>query len=162
MKKRERWQKRSSIAKTYANNNRIVKQKNKEMMNVIQFDTMIVLAFLWMAAIAIIVYDRIKYRKYYASQGKMIVLRMNNNYVRGILANKGINLCQCAYYNTNNYLYTIDGERVCGFTESCTHLIEDATKHHQEVIDCGININRFVYEIQKLQKEFGTTNNVEV
>lgn len=155
MKKRERWQKRSSIAKTYANNNRIVKQKNKEMMNVIQFDTMIVLAFLWMAAIAIIVYDRIKYRKYYASQGKMIVLRMNNNYVRGILANKGINLCQCAYYNTNNYLYTIDGERVCGFTESCTHLIEDATKHHQEVIDCGININRFVYEIQKLQKEFG-------
>lgn len=116
---------------------------------------MIVLAFLWIAAIAIIVYDRIKYRKYYASQGKMIVLRMNNNYVRGILANKGINLCQCAYYNTNNYLYTIDGERVCGFTEGCTHLIEDATKHHQEVIDCGININRFVYEIQKLQKEFG-------
>ena len=42
-------------------------------MNVIQFDTMIVLAFLWIAAIAIIVYDRIKYRKYYASQGKMIV-----------------------------------------------------------------------------------------
>ena len=155
MKKRERWLKKSSIARTYANNNRIVKQKNKEMMNIIQFDTMIVLAFLWIAAIAIIVYDRIKYRKYYASQGKMIVLRMNNNYVRGILANKGINLCQCAYYNTNNYLYTIDGERVCGFTEGCTHLIEDATKHHQEVIDCGININRFVYEIQKLQKEFG-------
>lgn len=124
------------------------------MMNIIQFDTMIVLAFLWIAAIAIIVYDRIKYRKYYASQGKMIVLRMNNNYVRGILANKGINLCQCSYYNTNNYLYTIDGERVCGFTEGCPHLIEDATKHHQEVIDCGININRFVYEIQKLQKEF--------
>lgn len=46
------------------------------MMNVIQFDTIIVLAFLWIAAIAIIVYDRIKYRKYYASQGKMIVLRM--------------------------------------------------------------------------------------
>lgn len=124
-------------------------------MNVIQFDTIIVLAFLWIAAIAIIVYDRIKYRKYYASQGKMVVLRMNNNYVRGILANKGINLCQCAYNNTNNYLYTIDGERVCGFTEDRTHLIEDAAKHHQEVIDCGININRFVYEIQKLQKEFG-------
>lgn len=123
-------------------------------MNVIQTDTIIVLSILWIAAIAVIVYDRIKYRKYYASQGKMIVLRMNNEYARGILANKGINLCQCSYYNTNNYLYTIDGERVCGFTEGCTHLIEDATKHHQEVIDCGININRFVYEIQKLQKEF--------
>lgn len=130
-------------------------------MNVIQFDTIIVLAFLWIAAIAIIVYDRIKYRKYYASQGKMIVIRMNNAYVRGILANKGINLCQCAYYNTNNYLYTIDGERVCGFTEGCTHLIADAVKHRQQVIDCDININRFVYEIQKLQKEFGTKDNVE-
>ena len=97
------------------------------MMNIIQFDTMIGLAF-----IAIIVYDRIKYRKYYASQGKMIVLRMNNNYVRGILANKGINLCQCAYYNTNNYLYTIDGERVCGFTEGCTHLIEDGCQASPE------------------------------
>lgn len=124
-------------------------------MNVIQADTIIVLTILWIAAIAVIVYDRIKYRKYYSSQGKMIVLRMNNEYARGILANKGINLCQCAYYNTNNYLYTIDGERVCGFTESCTHLTEDALKHHQEVVDCGININRFVYEIQKLQKEFG-------
>ena len=124
-------------------------------MNVIQTDTIIVLVILWIAAIAVIVYDRIKYRKYYASKGKMVVLRMNNEYARGILANKGINLCQCAYYNTNNYLYTIDGERVCGFTEGCTHLIENATKHHQEVIDCGININRFVYEIQKLQKEFG-------
>lgn len=124
-------------------------------MNIIQTDTIIVLSILWIAAIAVIVYDRIKYRKYYASQGKMIVLRMNNEYARGILANKGINLCQCSYYNTNNYLYTIDGERVCGFTEGCTHLIEDATKHHQEVVDCGININRFVYEIQKMQKEFG-------
>lgn len=65
-------------------------------MNVIQTDTIIVLSVLWIAAIAVIVYDRIKYRKYYASQGKMIVLRMNNEYARGILANKGINLCQCA------------------------------------------------------------------
>ena len=89
------------------------------------------------------------------------MLRMNNAYTRGVLAQKGINLCQCAYYNTNNYLYPIDAERVCCFTEGCTHLIEDAIKHHQEVIDCGININRFVYEIEKLQKEFGTKDNVE-
>lgn len=52
-------------------------------MNVIQTDTIIVLSILWIAAIAVIVYDRIKYRKYYASQGKMIVLRMNNEYARG-------------------------------------------------------------------------------
>ena len=125
-------------------------------MNVIQTDTIIVLTILWIAAIAVIVYDRIKYRKYYASQGKMIVLRMNNEYARGILANKGINLCQCAYYNTNRYLYTIEGDHICGFTESCTHLIEDAVKHHQEVIDCDINVNLFVSEIKKLQEDYGS------
>lgn len=124
------------------------------MMNVIQFDTIIVLAFLWIAAIAIIVYDRIKYRKYYASQGKMIVLRMNNAAVREALSQNGIKLCQCAYYNTNRYLYTIDGDHICGFTESCTHLIEDAVKHHQEVIDCDINVNLFVSEIKKLQEDY--------
>lgn len=58
-------------------------------MNVIQTDTFIVLAILWIAAIAVIVYDRIKYRKHYASQGYMIVLRMNNEYARGNTSQQG-------------------------------------------------------------------------
>lgn len=124
-------------------------------MNTLQTDIAIVTAILWLMAIAVVAYDRIKYRKYYASKSKLVVLRINNAAVREFLSQNGIKLCQCAYYNTNNYLYTIDGERVCGFTEGCTHLIADAVKHHQQVIDCGININRFGYEIEKLQKEFG-------
>lgn len=125
-------------------------------MNTLQTDIAIVTAILWLLAIAVIAYDRIKYHKYYASKSKLVVLRINNAAVREVLSQNGIKLCQCVYYNTNRYLYTIEGDHICGFTESCTHLIEDAVKHHQEVIDCDINVNRFVYEIQKLQKEFGT------
>lgn len=111
-----------------------------KVMNTIQIDVIIVLAILLLVAIAIIVADRIKYRKYYSSKGKMVVLRINNPDVRDRLNSEGLSLCQCAYYNTHKYLYTIEGDHICGFTEECTHLIEDAIKNHQEVIDCDIDV----------------------
>lgn len=121
-------------------------------MNTIQIDVIIVLAILLLVAIA----DRIKYRKYYSSKGKMVVLRINNPDVRDRLNSEGLSLCQCAYYNTHKYLYTIEGNRICGFTEECTHLIEDAIKNHQEVIDCDIDVSKFVNEVKKLQQEYET------
>lgn len=126
-----------------------------KVMNTIQTDGIIVLAILWLVAIAIIVADRIKC-KYYSSKGKMVVLRINNPDVRDRLNSEGLSLCQCAYYNTHKYLYTIEGDRICGFTEECTHLIEDAIKNHQEVIDCDIDVSKFVSEVKKLQQEYGT------
>lgn len=63
--------------------------------------TVITLAVLWLAAIAVVVYDRIKYNKYYSSQGKLIVLRFNDSAARKALEEQGFNLCQCAYFNTN-------------------------------------------------------------
>ena len=123
-------------------------------MNIIQIDVIIVLSILWLVAIAIIVADRIKYRKYYSSKGKMVFLRINNPDVRDSLNSEGLSLCQCAYYNTHKYLYTIEGDRICGFTEECTHLIEDAIKNHQEVIDCDIDVSMFVSEVKKLQQEY--------
>lgn len=121
-------------------------------MNTIQIDVIIVLAILLLVAIA----DRIKYRKYYSSKGKMVVLRINNPDVRDRLSSEGLSLCQCAYYNTHKYLYTIEGDHICGFTEECTHLIEDAIKNHQEVIDCDIDVSKFVNEVKKLQQEYET------
>lgn len=121
-------------------------------MNTIQTDVIIVLAILLLVAIA----DRIKYRKYYSSKGKMVILRINNPDVRDRLNSEGLSLCQCAYYNTHKYLYTIEGDRICGFTEECTHLIEDAIKNHQEVIDCDIDVSKFVNEVKKLQQEYET------
>ena len=125
-------------------------------MNIIQIDVIILLAILWLVAIAIIVADRIKYRKYYSSKGKMVFLRINNPDVRDRLNSEGLFLCQCAYYNTHKYLYTIEGDRICGFTEECTHLIEDSIKNHQEVIDCDIDVSKFVSEVKKLQQEYKT------
>lgn len=125
-------------------------------MYTIQTDGIIVLAILWLVAIAVIVADRIKYRKYYSSKGKMVVLRINNPDVRDRLNSEGLSLCQCAYYNTHKYLYTIEGDRICGFTEECTHLIEDAIKSHQQVIDCDIDVSMFVSEVKKLQQEYET------
>ena len=125
-------------------------------MNTIQIDVIIVLAILLLVAIAIIVADHIKYYNYYSSKGKMVVLRINNSEVRGLLNSDGLTLCQCAYYNIHKYLYTIEGDHICGFTEECTHLIEDAIKNHQEVIDCDIDVSKFVNEVKKLQQEYGT------
>lgn len=127
-----------------------------KVMNTIQTDVIIVLSILWFVAIAIIVAYRIKYRKYYSSKGKMVVLRINNPDVRDRLNSEGLSLCQCAYYNTHKYLYTIEGDRICGFTEECTHLIDDAIKNHQEVIDCDIDVSKFVNEVKKLQQEYET------
>lgn len=126
-----------------------------KVMNTIQTDDVIVRSILWLVT-TIIVADRIKYRKYYSSKGKMVVLRINNPDVRDRLNSEGLSLCQCAYYNTHKYLYTIEGDRICGFTEECTHLIEDAIKNHQEVIDCDIDVSKFVSEVKKLQQEYGT------
>lgn len=125
-------------------------------MNTIQIDLIILLSILWLVAIAIIVADRIKYRKYYSSKDKMVVLRINNPDVRDRLNSEGLSLCQCAYYNTHKYLDTIEGDRICGFTEECTHLIEDAIKNHQDVIDCDIDVSKFVNEVKKLQQEYET------
>lgn len=124
-------------------------------MNTIQTDDVIVRSILWLVT-TIIVADRIKRRKYYSSKGKMVVLRINNPDVRDRLNSEGLSLCQCAYYNTHKYLYTIEGDHICGFTEECTHLIEDAIKNHQEVIDCDIDVSKFVNEVKKLQQEYGT------
>ena len=125
-------------------------------MNTIQIDVIIVLSILLLVAIAIIFADRIKYGKYYSSKCEMVVLRINNPDVRDRINSEGLSLCQCAYYNTHKYLYTIEGDRICGFTEECTHLIEDAIKNHQEVIDCDIDVGKFLSEVKKLQQEYET------
>lgn len=79
-----------------------------KVMNTSQIYFIIALAIMLLADIAIIIADRIKYRKYYSSKGKMVVLRINNSEVRGLLNSEGLTLCQCAYYNTHKYLYTIE------------------------------------------------------
>ena len=83
--------------------------------------------------IIILVYEDIKYNR--KNRQKFIFLRLNNEYVRNLLEGNGLFLCNCAFYSTKDI----------------THLIERAEKTNMELIDCGIDIKKFIYEIQKLK-----------
>lgn len=101
--------------------------------------------------IIILIYEDIKYRRTY--RHKFIVLRVNNEYVRNILEGNGLHLCNCAFYSTNRYLYVSRDSSIHGFSEDSTHLLEKAEKTNLEIIDCGVDTKRFIYEISKLKKE---------
>lgn len=77
-----------------------------KIMNTIQTDVIIVLAILLLVAIAIIVADRIKYRKYYSSNGKMVVLRINKDRSKRSPQLRWFNsLPVCLLYNTQVSLH---------------------------------------------------------
>lgn len=115
-----------------------------------------ILVFIAISAIAIIVYDRIKYRKYYTKDNSfeetLVILRENNPYIRKILREEGFNLCPCAFNYRFGYLYAcLDRSIICGFNESQMHLIEDAKKNGAKIIDCARNVNVFIEELKKLE-----------
>lgn len=45
-----------------------------------------------------------------------------------------------------------DGFSVCGFNENIDHTIFRARKKKVKVIDCGVSVKKFIYEIQNLKK----------
>lgn len=104
------------------------------------------------ASIGVIIYDRIRYRKYYEQKGKFTFIRINNPDVRKQIKDAGIPLCPCAREFRNSYLYTQDGTIVCGFSENNQHLIADAVKNNMKVIDCGINVYKFIREVKDYDK----------
>lgn len=120
-----------------------------------KFEEIIILLFIAsvIACVAVIAYDRHKYRKYYDRDEKLIVLRLNNEYVKNIIRGAGLNLCFCTNHLSLPFLYYVTGgDRICAFREDRLHLIADAKKRKQKVVDCGIDVKKFIYEIQKLKK----------
>ena len=111
----------------------------------------IIVAALVVASIGIIVYDHFKYGHNYYSL-PLIVLRVNNERVRNTLKASGISLCWCATSLKNNSLMCYDGFSVCGFNENIDHTIFRARKKKVKVIDCGVSVKKFIYEIQNLKK----------
>ena len=104
------------------------------------------------ASIGVIIYDRIRYRKYYEQKGKFIFLCINNPDVRKQIKEAGIPLCPCAREFRNSYLYTQDGTIVCGFNENHQHLTAKAVNNHIKVIDCGINVDKFIQEVKNYDR----------
>lgn len=113
---------------------------------------LIVAALMFLSGIAVIVYDRIKYHKYYAKKDTFIFLRINNPEVRKSLMSAGIHLCPCSKEFRNIYLYTSDGSIVCGFSENHQHLIANAVKEHMKIIDCGIDVNKFIQKVKNYDR----------
>lgn len=113
---------------------------------------LIIAAAFFLAAFLTIAVDRYQSRKHrYTTY--LVVLRLNNEYVRNILQQSGIPLCWCAKLEDRNpYLFTTEGDKVCGFCEERNFLIASARINHQTVIDCGINTKLFISEVKKLQK----------
>lgn len=98
--------------------------------------------------VAIIAYDRIRHRKYYKQNEKIVILRLNNPVVRKQVREAGIDLCPCAREFRNTYLYTSDGITVCGFNENRQHIISAAIRKCVELVDCGNDVLRFIQEVQ--------------
>lgn len=120
-----------------------------------KFEEIFILLFIAsaIACVAIIAYDRYKYRGYYDRGKTFILLRLNNEYVKNIIRDAGLNLCFCTGDTALPYLYYVtDSDRICAFREEYNHFIADAAKRRQKVIDCGIDVKKFIYEIQKLKK----------
>ena len=118
---------------------------------------LIVSAMMFLLGIAVIVYDRIKYHKYYEQKGTFVILRLNNVYVRKLIRGAGLNICPCTHDNALPYLYaTTEGDRICAFNEQHSHFIADASKRKQKIIDCGINTKKFILEVQKIMESYKT------
>lgn len=121
-------------------------------MNRQEIELAIAIIFCFVIPVAVIIYDRIRHRKYYEQKGKFLFLRINNPDVRKQIREAGIKLCPCARDYSKIYLYTADGSIVCGFSENHQHLIADAAKNHQQMIDCGINVDKFIQEVKNYDR----------
>lgn len=121
-------------------------------MNRQEIEWMVAVFFCFVIPVAVIIYDRIRHHKYYEQKGTFILLRTNYPDVRKQIREAGITLCPCAREFSNIYLYTLDGAIVCGFNENRQHLIADAVKKHMKVIDCGINVGKFIQEVKSYDR----------
>lgn len=78
---------------------------------------------------------------------RMVVLRMNNEYVRNILKGNGFILDDTVWDDDIALLYSTDGETVHGYAGSYNELVKPLRKIHWTVIDCSVSLSFFVYEM---------------
>ena len=79
---------------------------------------------------------------------KVIILRMNNGYIRDILEGNGFILCKDVLDDGITVLYSLDGKTIMG----CTGDRELAflKRIRWQVVDCGMSLSFFVYEMHKM------------
>lgn len=103
------------------------------------------------SCVAILIYDYHQHKKCNKC-GWLVILRVNNHRIRQTIKAAGINICWCAAYPEHNKLMTTEGDRVCGFNEDIEHVIEEAKKKKTRIVDCGVSVKKFIYEVKMLQE----------
>ncbi len=79
---------------------------------------------------------------------RIVILRMNNEYVRNILRGNGFILSKEALDDRVPILYSLDGKVVQGCADEGKELVP-FKRIHWQMIDCGMSLSIFVYELHK-------------
>lgn len=111
--------------------------------------------------IAVLVYDKVKYHRWYARMPKLIYLRVNTKEVRDKLESDGIKLCKCASFDGNVWLFVDSDGVIHGMglpyegmddlspKEICAFDIQDARDKGKLIVDCGTDLKKFIKEIKR-------------
>lgn len=82
------------------------------------------------------------------SRRKVIILRMNNGYIRDILEGNGFILDQRVMDDGITVLYSLDGKTIMGCTGD--RELASLKRSRWQVVDCGMSLSFFVYEMHKM------------
>ena len=118
-------------------------------MNILEILVLLMcVAFIFTLAVLIIDYNQ---HKKNSRAGYLVILRINNHRIRQAIKSAGITMCWCAAYPEHNMLMFAGGDMVCGLNEDIEHSIEKARKNNDTIIDCGVSLKKFIYEVKFLQ-----------
>lgn len=111
--------------------------------------------------IAVLTYDKVKYRRWYARKAKLIFLRENTKGIRDKLEGEDIKLCKCASFDGNVWL-SIDSDGVIhgmglpyegmedlSPKEICAFDIQEARDRGKLIVDCGTDLKKFIKEVKR-------------
>lgn len=115
--------------------------------------------------LGIIIYDRIKHKRWYDKQKKFIFLRLNTQEIRNRLSCAGFQICSCCEFDGSVWL---NGSSRDGFIhgigypyedmpelspkEVCALTISDEKKCGNIIVDCGTDVERFIKEVKRYNK----------
>lgn len=80
----------------------------------------------------------------------MIILKINNEEIRNNLKALGFKVRKGAFYPKSTNLLYFEG-CIYGFSEYITSIIYSFMQKDMVIIDCGVSVKRFIYEIQNLK-----------
>lgn len=109
--------------------------------------TLLLLIAIWiLVSLGILVYDYIRYHEYYYRK-KVVILQMNNEYVRKILNAHGYRLDGSTLSNSSHFLYSPDGEHIYGYPGDYSKLTAMFKKDKYKAVNCNVSLGYFVYEL---------------